>query len=159
MRLTKYRRSSWMANFSLRFVYEFFFEFFLCLLINISTAAPSDGLFYSIGLVMVLGLVAFVAILVVFFFKWGPYTVPKSYDANSLRKSWWGSRPLCPEEHSKDELCLKELNNCNHKNNNNIDVAKNNEANDEEIGHVGTPADTNRGLLRIEDAQPIEIDI
>ena len=92
----KYRRSKWMINFSLRFFYEFFFEFCLCLMINISTVSSEDGLFYSIGLLFIVGLLSLIAFIVALFFKWGPYMAPRSYKVNSLRDSWWGARHLCP---------------------------------------------------------------
>ena len=68
-----------MINFSLRFLYEFFFEFCLCLMINISTVSSEDRLFYSIGLLIIVGLLSLIAFLVALFFKWGPYMSPKCY--------------------------------------------------------------------------------
>ena len=105
VRLFPYRRTAWMANFSLRFVYEFFFEICLCLLIHSAVAYEADAFLYSISIILFLGILALVAVLFAFFWRWGPYRVPKCYESNSLRKSWWGIRPLCPE----DECCNYQL--------------------------------------------------
>ena len=95
---SEYRRTAFMTNFSLRFVYEFFFEICLCLLIHSAVAYGADDLLYVISIILFLCMLIFIALLFAFFCKWGPYTVPNSYSHNSLRKSWWGTRTLCSED-------------------------------------------------------------
>ena len=83
-----------MSNFTLRFLYEFFFELCLCVLIRMTTSSDGDTLIYSLATLLTIAILAFVAFLFLLFCKYGPY-IPKSFERNSLRKSWWGARHLC----------------------------------------------------------------
>ena len=78
-RYSNYRRAFWMTNFTLRFVYEFFFEICLCLLIHVSVAHEGDIFMYFMSIVLFAAMLAFIAVLFAFFCRWGPYIVPKSY--------------------------------------------------------------------------------
>ena len=87
-----------MSNFSLRFFYEFFFEICLCVMINVATTGNGSAFLYGFSILLAIAILAFVAFLFMLFCRYGPYTVPKSYELNSLRKSWWGARHLCAED-------------------------------------------------------------
>jgi len=65
-----------------------------------------DGadLSWSISLILSLSITALVVFIGSLFFFGGPYTVPNSYQKNSLRHSWWGLRPLRPDKSQKFEL-------------------------------------------------------
>ena len=69
----------------------------------------ADGaeLSWSISLIISLLITALVVFLGSLFFVGGPYTVPNFYLDNSLRHSWWGIRPLCPEKSPKFELKIE----------------------------------------------------
>ena len=92
-----YRPTAYMSNFTLRFIYEFFFEICLCVLIHTSVAYGGDTFLYFLALVIFIAIVVFIVFLFGLFCKGGPYAVPSNYDSKSLRKSWWGARPLCQE--------------------------------------------------------------
>ena len=69
-------------NFSLRFVYEFFFEICICVFINLAAnGVDADGadLSWSISLILSLLITALVAFIGSLFFVGGPYIVPNSY--------------------------------------------------------------------------------
>ena len=89
-----YRHCAFMSNFTLRFVYECFFEIFLCLLIHVTTAYDSSEsllVFSLILFLLSLGLIALISLL--FCFR-GPYMEPCVYREKSLKRSFWGLRPL-----------------------------------------------------------------
>lgn len=92
----KNRRTSkygeWTLNFSLRFVYEIFLELCICVSINLATHKAS-----VVSLLPGLIILAMVGLLVSLLWKGGPYTVPNSYQKHSLLTSFWGKRPLCPD--------------------------------------------------------------
>ena len=88
-------------NFSLRLVYEFFLEICICVAINVATlklqSSESGLLLWTITVIIglfILALIGFVTSLLV---KGGPYTVPKSFEKNSLTSSFWGKRALCSD--------------------------------------------------------------
>jgi uncharacterized membrane protein affecting hemolysin expression len=90
--------AAYVANFSIRFAYEFFLEICLCVCIHVTAMefnAEASGLLWAIAIILLIGIVLFVGFLVLLFFKGGPY-VPGCYSPNSLKQSWWGIRPLCP---------------------------------------------------------------
>ena len=89
-----YAKTACMSNFSLGFAYEIFFEVCLCTMIHMATAWSGSAFFYSLSLLFVIAILAFVALLFALFCKHGPYTQPNSFAPNSLRKSWWGTRHL-----------------------------------------------------------------
>ena len=92
-----YRRTAFMANFTLRFFYEFFFEICLSILIHITALNDGSSMWlYSLSMLLALAILAFIVSLILLFFRHGPYSVPKSYARNSLRDSWWGARHLAP---------------------------------------------------------------
>ena len=74
-------------------MYEFFFELCLCVLIRMTTANDGSAFIYSLATLLTIAILAFVAFLILLFWKYGPY-IPKSFERNSLRKSWWGARHL-----------------------------------------------------------------
>ena len=95
----KKRHESWCSNFALRFFYEFFLEFCIVVLINLSVfdfseSSPSFSYVVSILLgILVTGLIVFVFTLM---FCKGPY-VPGYYKKQTLLTSVWGNRPLNPD--------------------------------------------------------------
>ena len=94
-----YRRSAYMANFTLRFFYEFFFEICLSIMIHITALNDGSSLWlYSLSMLLALAILAFIVSLILLFFRYGPYSEPKSYARNSLRESWWGARHLDPNQ-------------------------------------------------------------
>ena len=82
-----------MSNFTLRFIYEFFFEICLCVMIHMATAGTGSTFLYILSVLLTIVIFVFVASLFGLFFRCGPY-IPKSFERNSLRKSWWGARHL-----------------------------------------------------------------
>lgn len=89
----------WVSNFSTRFLYEFFFEIFLCVLIHsVTLSSAGDSLWaFSVAILTLLGL--FVAFIVSRFFTGGPY-VKNSYARGGccpLWYPWWGKRHLSQE--------------------------------------------------------------
>ena len=86
-----------MVNFVVRFLYFFFFEIFLCILIHTATAYEGSELLLVLSLVIFVALVSLIVLLCSLFCSHGPYMVPKSYEKNSLKGSWWGIRPLCQD--------------------------------------------------------------
>lgn len=99
-----FRKTAWMANFTLRFIYMFFFEFFLCGLIHLSTANVSSGTLLVMTIVIFLALAALIFLLCSLFFARGPYITPTVYEKGSLLGSWWGVRPLCSDLTSGQDL-------------------------------------------------------
>ena len=88
-----------MANFTVRFFYEFFFEICLSILIHITALNDGSSMWlYSLSMLLALAILAFIVSLILLFFRHGPYSVPKSYAWNSLRDSWWGARHLDPNQ-------------------------------------------------------------
>lgn len=94
----KKKHSHWCQNFSLRFFYEFFLEFCIVVLINLSVAdfssfSPSFSYLISIALLVALLLVtSFVVYLLI---RSGPY-VPGYYQKHSAWSLFWGARPVDP---------------------------------------------------------------
>ena len=90
-------KASWIINFSVRFVYEFCFEFIICFMLNLTAfkadARESDFI-WAIALLCFVLSVALVVFLVSLFFRNGPYMVQKVYEEGSLMRSWWGARHL-----------------------------------------------------------------
>ena len=80
----KYWHLAWMANFSLRFLYEIFFEVFLCLLIHVSIGNPHDVHAYGFAVFLLMILCIATASLVALFCRGGPYKRPCSYQPSSL---------------------------------------------------------------------------
>ena len=106
--LSKY--GAWSLNFSLRFVYEFFLDICSCVFINLTAAGVNaDGadLIWSIALILSLLIATLVCFLGSLFFHGGPYTVPNSYQKNSLKHSWWGLRPLSTEQSPKFQINIE----------------------------------------------------
>ena len=114
-----------MSNFTLRFIYEFFFEICLCVMIHMATVGDASEFLYSLSVLLTIAILAFLGLLFLLFYRYGPY-VPKSFERNSLRKSWWGARHLCEDA----ELCT--LQTC-------VDL---------DIEKQQSPQDTNSQLLR-----------
>ena len=74
---------AWMGNFSLRFVYEFFLEICLSVLIHMSAMGASEGqstLLHVLVILILLGIVALTVFIAALFFKWGPYVEPCVYE-------------------------------------------------------------------------------
>jgi len=95
----KTRCVAWTANFSLRFVYEFFLEICLCVFIHVGAqefTVEGSGLLWTLAVLLLLAMALFVAFLVSLFFRRGPY-VSGCYSPNSLSQSFWGVRPLCQD--------------------------------------------------------------
>lgn len=94
------RLSAWLKNFSLRFIYEFFFEVCLCTFIHIGLSqevkSESPLYFWSVSILSMLVIVALVAFVSCLFVYGGPYT-SNSFRKGSLRESWWGKRELNSE--------------------------------------------------------------
>ena len=67
-----------MLNFLLRLIYEFFFEIWLCLMMNFSAISSDDFdvhfISLSLAIALTLVLLALIFGLFALFFKWGPYT-------------------------------------------------------------------------------------
>ena len=95
---------AWTLNFSLRFVYEFFLEICICVFIHLAAIgvnANEADFLWVLALIICLLIVLLVIFTVYLFFRGGPYTVPNSYEKNSLWHSWWSVRPLRLEDTNK----------------------------------------------------------
>lgn len=92
-----FKKTAWMLNFNLRFLYEFFFELALCVCINVIGAKDGAGTLWGFSLILLLGVMVFVGFVTTLFFRGGPYKVPNSYRSGSLKDSIWGKRPLCED--------------------------------------------------------------
>ena len=89
---------AWTLNFSLRLVYEFFMEICICVAINLAShkvSSNGSGLFWTITVLIGLLILASIGFVASLLAKGGPYTVPKSFEKNSLTSSFWGKRALC----------------------------------------------------------------
>lgn len=88
--------TKWICNFSTRFLYEFFFEIFLCALIHTVTLMNIEEVSVSLWIMSLL-ILCFVGLFIGFIasrvFTGGPY-VSNSYKKRSLCKSYWGAREL-----------------------------------------------------------------
>ena len=67
-----------MLNFLVRLIYEFFFEIWLCLMMNFSAISSENIdvhiISLSLAIAMTLVLLALIFGLFALFCKWGPYT-------------------------------------------------------------------------------------
>ena len=76
-----------MTNFGIRFLYEVFFEVFVCLMINASYLdSDSQSQVFSFVFCMILVLLAFVAILAISLFFWKSPTDTKNYEKQSCTR-------------------------------------------------------------------------
>ena len=105
--------SSWCQNFILRFFYEFFLEFSICIFLQLSVKdfsefSPSIQFYMSVGItVAMIGLVIFILSL---FFRNGPW-IPNFYQKGTTAGSLMQNRPINPSfdrekylnEHPKPE--------------------------------------------------------
>ena len=95
----KRRHGKWCNNFALRFFYEFFLEFCIVVLINLtvvdfSEASPTFSYIASIALlVLITGLCLFTISLLCCN---GPY-INGYYEKGTAIKDTWGARPLNPD--------------------------------------------------------------
>ena len=95
----KKRHGRWCNNFALRFVYEFFLEFCIVALINLSvvdfnTIRPTYSYILTIVLVLLIGCLCLFTMSLLFYN--GPY-IPGYYQKHTAIKESWGVRPLNPE--------------------------------------------------------------
>lgn len=88
------RHCACMSNFTLRVVYECFFEIFLCLLIHVSTAFGASESLLVFSLILFLLSIALIVVIGLLFCWKGPYMEPNVYRDNSLKRSFWGARHL-----------------------------------------------------------------
>ena len=100
-----------------------------------------------------LAVTAICALLMVLFFKGGPYVRPNAYEKNSLRESWWGARYLKSEHcyevnESKEDIetldCKLAIVNSA------IDSVP-----DKSIGNFEEEPETNRALINMNEMQPV----
>lgn len=96
-----------MTNFTLRFIYELFFEIFLCVLIHLAVAYNHSESLLVLSLLIFVALTALIIFVFSLFWCWGPYIVPKRFVPNSIARSWWGHRPLVKDP-ALDKLLLQE---------------------------------------------------
>ena len=95
----KKRHGRWCNNFALRFFYEFFLEFCIVVMINLSVLdfsefSPSFSYLSSLALILLIaGLTIFVVSLL---FRNGPY-VPGYYQKRTAWNRFWGVRPVDPD--------------------------------------------------------------
>lgn len=83
-----------MSNFTVRFLYELFFEIFLCALINVSafSVGAANGN-WVISLFMLLACAAAIGFMASLYCKNGPY-LADSYQKGSFLSSFWEVRQL-----------------------------------------------------------------
>ena len=83
----RFTRSSWCQNFILRFLYEFFFEFCICFLLQlvyIAKVNENNQIFqYVLFVLLILVVMAFIAFIISQFFYRGPW-VPGFYEKGTL---------------------------------------------------------------------------
>jgi len=89
--------TAWMANFTLRFCYEFFFELCLCLLIHTVQVQNRGNFLWVLSLMLFVAGVIFIIMLCSLFFRGGPYLEPSSFSRHSLINGIWGIRYLKTE--------------------------------------------------------------
>lgn len=89
--------TAWMANFTLRFCYEFFFELCLCLLIHTMQVQNRGNFLWVLSLMLFVAGVMFIIMLCSLFFRGGPYLEPSSFSRHSLKNGIWGIRYLKTE--------------------------------------------------------------
>lgn len=95
----KKRHESWCTNFLLRFFYEFFLEFCIVIMINLSVRDFSEfspSFSYMSAILILLVIVFVFALLICHFCCYGPY-VSGYYMRGTLLQSLWGPRPINPE--------------------------------------------------------------
>ena len=96
-----------MTNFTLRFMYELFFEIFLCVLIHIAVAYNQSESLLVLALIILVAAISLIIFLISLFFCLGPYVAPKVYMSGSIGRSWWGCRPLISDP-ELDRILLAE---------------------------------------------------
>ena len=90
-----------MTNFTVRFLYEIYFELCLCVMINASFVDKNDDSQVTAWVIsLILAVLAFGALITitVLFWKHGP-AVKQSYEQKSFWSSFWGYRPIRREMH------------------------------------------------------------
>ena len=86
----------WMTNFTVRFLYEIFFEIILCLMINFSYAdlsSSSQVASWIICIILSVISCAFIMAITLLFWRGGP-DLKNSYQKRTLIQSIWGWRPI-----------------------------------------------------------------
>ena len=93
------KNSSWCQNFILRFFYEFFLEFCICIFLQLSVKDFSDfspTLQFWLSVVVIVAIFALFAFIMSLFFCGGPW-VSKFYKKGSSSGSVWRVRPRNPD--------------------------------------------------------------
>ena len=87
-----------MTNFTIRFLYEVFFEVCLCIMINASYVDFDSGSQLTAwSLYLFLATVSFITLIVITMLFWkkkGGPQVRDAFEPKSLWRSFWGTRPL-----------------------------------------------------------------
>ena len=87
------RNESFMANFSLRFLYEVIFEICFCTVLYLSFTKEANSVVLAICIVTAIAICASLIFCLSRGFKNGPY-VKKCYEKGTLMKSFWSVRPI-----------------------------------------------------------------
>ena len=84
---------AWLMNFTVRFLYEIYFEICLCFMINVSYQGGGSATPWWLCLALAMLAIAAPIAITVLFWKYGP-KLKGSYERMSLMKSIWEIKPI-----------------------------------------------------------------
>ena len=92
------KNSSWCHNFILRFFYEFFLEFCICIFLQLSVKDFSEfspTVQFYMSVVITVAMIALVIFILSLFFRNGPW-IPNFYQKGTSSGSFMRNRPINP---------------------------------------------------------------